>query len=177
MALEVETGSGSPTAESYASVAFADEYFSLRGNPATWTAKTTTEKETALRLATEYLDQKYGTQFRGLKMTQAQALQWPRFNAYDDYGYPMQPVPLQLQRATVVAAGVQAEGESFYQSTAEPGLTSVSQTLGPMSESKSWANGKTSTSSKSFPSITAFVRPLLEFGGTDGGGNTPLQRS
>lgn len=74
MTLIVEDGTGLPTAESYASVAFADAYHTAFGNT-TWTGADS-EKEIALRKATQYLDTEYS--FVGSKKLPAQALEWPR---------------------------------------------------------------------------------------------------
>lgn len=77
MALIVETGGASATAESLASVAAADTYHSNRGNTA-WAALTTALKEAALRKATDYMGQQYITRWKGYRTLTTQALDWPR---------------------------------------------------------------------------------------------------
>lgn len=74
MALIVEDGTGLANAESYASVATANAYHTAMGNAA-WTGVDAV-KEAALRRATQYLDTRY--RYRGLPLTQTQALAWPR---------------------------------------------------------------------------------------------------
>lgn len=76
MALIVEDGSGLSTAESFASVAFANTYHTNRGN-ALWTG-TDAVKEAALRKATDYIQAKYHDRWDGFRMTDSQALDWPR---------------------------------------------------------------------------------------------------
>ena len=76
MTLIVETGTGLADAESYGSVAGGDTYFDNHGSPTEWTSAVTSEKESALRYATEWLDANffwYSTLY-----TITQALNWPR---------------------------------------------------------------------------------------------------
>lgn len=78
---EVETGTGSETANSYVSVAAADDYFVIQDTAtAVWEDLTTEQKQAYLALATRYLDQK--CDFRGEVATDDQALRWPRTGAY-----------------------------------------------------------------------------------------------
>lgn len=90
MGLIVETGVGLPDAESYVSVAVADKYFADRGF-AKWTALATSEKERGLRLATDYIEGRFASRFRGVRMTEEQALSFPRADKA--------VVPVCLQRA------------------------------------------------------------------------------
>jgi len=77
MTLVVEDGSGLTTAESYASVAAADARHSALGNSA-WTG-TEAVKEAALRRATAFMEQRFRSNWRGTRLTRAQALSWPRY--------------------------------------------------------------------------------------------------
>jgi hypothetical protein len=100
----VEDGTGLPNADSYASVAAADAYFLARGN-ATWAAALTADKESALVRATQSLDGRCS--WRGVRLTSAQGLRWPRALAIDDDGYSLDGVPLRLRYATIEAAVVE----------------------------------------------------------------------
>jgi hypothetical protein len=120
MTLEVETGSGSATAESFASVADCDTYFSLRGL-SIWTGLVTAEKEQALRRATDYMQQTYRDSWTGLRTSSTQALDWPRWsvpvrdlpggygtgNAY----FPNNAVPSEVKTACIMLAIKAAAGE------------------------------------------------------------------
>lgn len=106
MALIVEDGSGIADAESYISVSDAVAYAEARGLtfPGT-TGPEITAAEQALRRATEFIDQRYGSRFIGQWTTTTQALAWPRVYAYyrdealaDDF------IPPQVKAATVQAA-------------------------------------------------------------------------
>lgn len=78
MALIVETGGASTTAESFASVAAADTRHSANGNAAWAALATTALKEQALRRATQYMEQAYRTRWHGKRKERLQALSWPR---------------------------------------------------------------------------------------------------
>ena len=69
MAFLVETGAGVPGANSYASVAFALAYLTDRGRATEngWTASTTAAKQAALIAATDHIERRFGSRFRGTK--------------------------------------------------------------------------------------------------------------
>ena len=73
--LTVEDGSGLADANTYVSQADADAYFANRAN-ASWAAATDDAKAAALIQATQYLDARYT--FKGVRLTETQALEWPR---------------------------------------------------------------------------------------------------
>ncbi|MFZ3286547.1 MAG: DnaT-like ssDNA-binding protein [Telluria sp.] len=81
MALIVETGAIVAGAESLCSVATADTYHSDRANTA-WAALTTPNKEAYLRRATEYMTATYRKRWKGVRMSSAQTLDWPRGYVY-----------------------------------------------------------------------------------------------
>jgi len=53
----------------------------------------------ALVKATDYVDKRFGRDFRGWRLSSGQALEWPRADAYDDDDYLMPAVPTQLKKA------------------------------------------------------------------------------
>lgn len=79
MTLIVEDGSVVVGAESYASVAQANEHFLLRGITI-WAPLLEAEKEQALRRATDYMVQTYRQRWQGTRKSQTQALDWPRYS-------------------------------------------------------------------------------------------------
>lgn len=79
MALVIETGTGSATAQSYISAADATIYHAARGN-SLWTG-TDAVKEAALLKAATYLDGYYRNRWRGFKvLPTTQAMEWPRYD-------------------------------------------------------------------------------------------------
>lgn len=96
----VETGTGLDNADSYVSIDFADDYFSSR-NPK-WADKTDEEKETALIVATDYVDNMF--KWKGKKASGEQALSFPRFCLFDSDGYKVEGIPKKLKQAVCVVA-------------------------------------------------------------------------
>ena len=98
MPLIVEDGTGMATAESYVSVADADARHTAFGNSA-WTG-TDAVKEAALRRATAYIEQAYRSRWQGVRMSEAQALSWPRYNVIvDSWSIASDEVPTEVANA------------------------------------------------------------------------------
>lgn len=99
MTLVVEDGTGLATANGYVTVAFVDTHFADRGIAA-WTGSTT-DKESAIVRATDYVDKRFGMKFRGFRESKSQALEWPRLSALDNDDYlfsDVDEIPRQLQK-------------------------------------------------------------------------------
>lgn len=100
MAIVVETGTGSATAESYISVADASTYHAARGNAAWAALATDALREAALRRATEYMVNVYRSRWQGRRKTEEQSLCWPRYSvAVDGYLVSDVIVPVIVARA------------------------------------------------------------------------------
>lgn len=114
MTLIVETGAIVAGAESLCSVATADTYHSDRANTA-WAALSTPNKEANLRKATEYITATYRENWKGVRMSSSQTLDWPRSYVYlepvitgANQEFPnlvaSNIVPLEVQRACAILA-------------------------------------------------------------------------
>lgn len=112
MSLIVEDGTGISTAESYISVANADTRMTALGLT-NWGTLSTTEKEQALRRATQHMLQAYRGRWKGTRVTSTQALDWPRY--VTDYvdGHPVQSnvVPTDVAKACADLALKAAAGD------------------------------------------------------------------
>lgn len=99
MAFVVEDGTGLPNANSFADVAYADEYFGERGVTA-W-AGDDAQKQAWLIQATDYIQQVFASRFVGNKATLEQALAWPRIFATTRSGVDLDNdmVPVAVVRA------------------------------------------------------------------------------
>lgn len=94
----VETGAGIEGANSFCTVAFADQYHENMGSSATWTG-TEAIKQSALIVATRYLNSAY--QYIGEPFVWLPGhLAWPRWWAYDEEGVLYDGVPVLMQEAT-----------------------------------------------------------------------------
>lgn len=121
MALNVETGSGSASADSYASLADATAWHAARGATAWAAIASDALREQALVRATQYMVQVYRQRWAGRRMTATQALDWPRYmvpviDAPGGYGlypayYPQDTVPAEVRNACCELALSAAAGD------------------------------------------------------------------
>jgi hypothetical protein len=97
---EAETGSGSTTSNSYATVAHANTYHSSHLYGDSWHQANDSKKEKALMWATRLLDEWIA--WHGTKGDEDQALQWPRVGATDRGGYSIDHdvIPSDVRNAT-----------------------------------------------------------------------------
>lgn len=106
MPLVVEDGSGLWDAESYVSASDCADYCDARG--LTFSDADENAQEAALRRATAYLDSTFRGRFIGRRVNgRAQALEWPRRNAYDaanEEYLALDEVPQEIITATCEAA-------------------------------------------------------------------------
>lgn len=114
MSIVTEDGSGKSDAESFITLAAATQYHSDRGNAAWAALASDALREQALRRATDYMEQVYGQKWKGARMTDAQALSWPRYDVCaNGFDVDSDVVPVAVQRACAemalkAAAGVLA---------------------------------------------------------------------
>jgi len=108
MALTVETGSSSATADSYVSTADATTYLSNRyGSTEAFVAMGSgDDKDALMRRAASYLDNVYAARWKGDRSAGAQALAWPRTGVYDLDGYTVgsDEIPTELGYAQAEVA-------------------------------------------------------------------------
>ena len=99
MTIIVEDGTGLADAETYISVSDANTYHAARGATA-WAALSESDKEAALRRATDYMGQAYRPRWAGQRATSTQALDWPRTGVVvDGYEVASTVVPSAVSRA------------------------------------------------------------------------------
>jgi hypothetical protein len=106
----VEDGTGLSNANSYCTTVFGDTYFSERDN-SVWDSFFDDKKQAALIRATDYIEMRFGSQFKGVKYKTTQALSFPSIivsTPTGDYIYDLiDPtlvigitIPIAIQRAT-----------------------------------------------------------------------------
>lgn len=160
MALTVETGSGSSTADAYISRADATTYHANRGNTG-WADLGTDEQDAAIRRATDYIGETYRLRWAGERTSTTQALDWPRYNVprrdMRDALYASDAVPGEVVRACAELALKAAAGPL----TPDQGQAIASVSAG--SVSVSYADYSKAT--KTYPAIDRLLAPLLAGGG------------
>ena len=98
MPLVVQSDQGGVAgANSYLSVADFDAYHADRSNSYPQ-GTTTAHKESALRIATDYLDFRF--RFAGWRLTREQSTQWPRVDVYDLDDFYVEGIPTEIKDAT-----------------------------------------------------------------------------
>jgi hypothetical protein len=165
LAFVVETGEGLEDATSYASFAAYVSHFTDRGSPP---AELQAAIEEALIRATDFVDLRY--QFVGSKLTELQALQWPRAYAYrarpafDAHCVPVEGVPLEVERATIELAKRALAGEL----APDPVVSTTGQTVvadrkkvGPIEVETSFVGSGPSAWVKRFPAVDKLLRDLV----------------
>lgn len=140
----VETGSAAPGANAYISVAEANDYHTGRGNDA-WASATNSQKQTAIVRATDYIDKRFGRRFVGILQSATQGVAWPRIDAYDRSEYLLTGVPAQVKKACAEYAlrALAPTADLLPDASEATGeVQSQSTTVGPISESKSFATSQ-----------------------------------
>tara|TARA_R110000787_G_scaffold42303_2_gene103987 strand:+ start:2783 stop:3295 length:513 start_codon:yes stop_codon:yes gene_type:complete len=166
MALVVEDGTGNENANGYISVVDADTYNADHANSATWSGASTANKERALRLATQYLDAKYGRRWVGTRWSLDQALDWPRSYVvlYDIYTVSTATIPQELKDACAEMALRQLTDTDLMPDVTNPGsVTSETVSAGSVSSSTTYASGGQSQL-KRYRLVEAILRRLIKTG-------------
>lgn len=154
----VEDGTGLTDSNSYVSVVFADDYFSVR-NISEWEKLEETAKESALIRATDYVDNIF--QWYGKKLNYEQSLRFPRSNLVDYEGNAIKGIPNCLKQAVCDAALVISQGTDLFQ-TKEANGDIVSETIGQLSFTYSKTNKENVTGSSLYDSINTKLRGLFK---------------
>lgn len=159
MALIVEDGTGRADAESYCSVAFATAYFSKRGQADAWDA--VEDKEAALRLATDYVEQTYRGRWLGIRTRDEQALDWPRSEVPLPGSWlgvrPHDEVPAELANA-VAELALRAASAPLLE---DLGRETASESVGPISVSYREGGPRQQT----YTAAVSWLRTLLRGSG------------
>lgn len=138
MTLIVEDGTKVAGANSYATVAQADERQELLGDEI-WPDLDTSEKETFLIRATLFMTMRYRLLWAGYRVSTTQALDWPRYQVtfvdgpgeyspFDSF-YPNNVVPTEIVNATIDVAVRISNGQDLLPDLGPPVLE---ETVGPI---------------------------------------------
>lgn len=175
MTLIVETGAGLADAESYCSVAFADNYHTGQGRELEWSDLDDEVKEQALRRATIYMIGEYRMRWAGYRKGTTQSLDWPRYDvpqrdvpggSYSAY-YPYDSVPREVQIACAELAFRTRDSTPL---AADQGRVTKSETVGPISVT--YADG--GRMETVYKVVDGLLAPFLNGSGTS---MSPIRRS
>lgn len=171
MSLIVEDGAGRANAESYAAVADVDAYQAALGNTL-WAGLNETEKEQALRRATQFMRMAYRVRWAGRRVTQAQALDWPRYDVVvDEFPVLSTTVPSDVMAACCELALRAAGGDLL--PDMELGSNQIKrEKIGPLDTEYFQANVD---ARERFPAVDALLAPY--FGSASGSNSIKLVRA
>lgn len=162
MALTVETGTGSATADAYISEADATVYIAKFIVSATWIAASSAEKELAIRNATQYLDGHYT--WRGIAANENQALAWPRQGATDDNNFlrASNTIPVEVVNACAELAERAINETLRGDLDAGSGIKSREAVeVGPISEDVSYLGGSFLLHAR-YPKVDGILKGLVD---------------
>lgn len=166
MAFIAEDGTGLANANSYATLQFADDYHADRGN-GSWGLETPANRQAALVRATDYADKRFGARFRGFRESQQQALEWPRFSAFDNDDFLLRNIPSQLLKAVAEYALRALTTNPLVPDNTQVGLTLNRSKVGPIEIEKktNTVGGKSSlvdpTSIPDYPEGDLWMNELI----------------
>lgn len=158
----VEDGTGKTNANSYLSVSDADTYHSNVTQSAAWAGAALATKQSALIVATQYLDARYGGIWRGYRANELQALAWPRYCGEDDDGYAIDDdsLPQKLKDACAELALRVVLGDALLGVVTSPGVVaSESKSVGPVSRTTTYVGGR--PHGYQYPKVDALLRSLV----------------
>jgi hypothetical protein len=161
--LTVETGEGLSTANSYASLDYANGYFSDKGE-ADWDG-TTDELTSALYRAFQSLEQLYGPKYLGtINPTSKQAALFPRFLFQDNNGRLINgnAVPECIRQAQCEIALLCVQGlDIFPQCSTTQNVASQTVKLGELSTSTQYARKVEGETFNGFRKVDLLLAPVL----------------
>jgi len=161
MTLTVETGGANPSADSYASTADADSYINDWHDDADWNSASEQAKERALRKGTRFVD---AHRFLGYRLSQSQALDWPRDGVGIVDGQHVYPgtVPAAIKRAAMEAALRVVKGDDLLPDHDGGTIKRLSQQVGELSETTEFETPR--QAGKRYEAIQAILKPYLQSG-------------
>lgn len=151
----VEDGSNVTDANSLCDVAFADDYFTLRGITE-WTDLENSSKEIALIKATDYVNNVF--EFKGYKIYDDQSLKFPRVII----GFTAMPEILlkSICEYALISLNSNLMPNLIYESTGQP-IKSTSKELKGLKSSIEYFEHKEPIEQRSYPYPDKLIKPLL----------------
>lgn len=162
--LVVEDGTGLVNANSYIDVAYADSYFTNKGD-LVWDTYTLADKETYVFNAATAVDAKWGSAYRGTMWTSDQAMLFPRTTFIDGNGRKVaaQTIPKELKDTQCEMAFTEGAGTDLFIDP-DSGSSNVKQTSsgvgrGAVEESVTYFSP---TTSSTYTVPLTLIRPILK---------------
>jgi hypothetical protein len=158
---------GAADANSYASIAAADAYHLARAN-APWAAANEAEKSSALIRGTAWLDGTFRARWPGYKTgRRAQALDWPRVEAWDQEGEPIlsAEIPAEVVAACCEAALRELTAPGSLSPDVTPGTAKVLTSVKGITWTPLRSSADASDMAPTLLAVNAALSGLLAYGG------------
>lgn len=162
----VEDGTGVIDANALISVAFADDYFLLRG-VTDWTGLDS-EKEVAIIKSTDYMELMFSQKWNGYLSEEATELSFPRVYFYSPrkgmVDFETDGIPKDIMKAcaeyALRALTVDLISDPEFDNLTGKEVKSKLEKVGPLEEETSFVTGA-SSSVRSYPAADRLIRPYL----------------
>jgi len=157
MAFVAEDGTGLADANSLCDLEFADQYFTDRLTVA-WVGSDLV-KQGALVAATDYVEGRWSARFKGCRLTETQALSFPRTDIDADGS-----VPVGMKKAIAEYALRALKGPLAPDVAPESNgltLTATKKKVGPIETEVRYNENRSAQLYRAYPSADALVRPFL----------------
>jgi hypothetical protein len=148
----VEDGTGLPNSNSYCSVEEFRLYWSDRG--ADLSVYTDAQIEQGLVKATQYIDKSF--RYIGVRPTQTQALNWPRWYAYSEEGYVYSGVPKDIISEACLLS---LSGTQLFTSV-EDGIAQKTENVGPVQTTYVYQGQQTGR--VAYQSVQVYLKDLIK---------------
>jgi hypothetical protein len=139
----VEDGTGKSDANAFITIAEADQAIDNYWSSSTWTAASDAEKQDAIRKATQYMCLSYT--WKGYRVHETQALQWPREWVWDDEGWYIEitEIPQKVKDACAYLALKVIEGATLLEDQEnESEVKKTKFVVGPITEEIEYVRGE-----------------------------------
>ncbi len=168
MAFTVEDGTGLANANAYITKAEFVAYWADRNHNLT---SSNAQQEAAIVKATDYVENRFRTKFKGNREFATQALSFPRTKLYDSDGQLVEGLPTRLKNAIAEYAHRALSAELATDPTFEDNgllLKSTKEKVGPIEEEKHYLETGTIMIYKPYPSADALLEEYISKGSNSG---------
>lgn len=166
MAFTLEDGTGLAGANAYISAAEFDAYWTDRGFDTS--ALSTAQKQVAIIKATDYIENRYRTRFKGSREFELQALSFPRVRLYDEDGRKVEGLPTKLKQATAEYAKRALTAELAPDPTTDARgqkVTRFKEKIGPLEEETQYSEAGSASSFKPYPAADKLLQEYVTASG------------
>lgn len=165
--LVVEDETGLEDANSYSTLAEFKTYWDNRGYD--YSSDTDDQISIALIKATDYIENRFRTRFRGSREFDDQSLSFPRLYLYDEDGRLVTGLPIRLKNATIeyTKRALTAELASDPIALDDSGMpvTMLREKVGPIETETQYSAGSAIVIYKPYPSADALLQEYITASG------------